>query len=264
VHNINCQFGIRNMLKIAENILEKVVDVVLISVYFNLEFPKYARGKRWKIGSAVESDLENFNYRSLKQALNHLTRNGFIQSFKDSNTLPQISESGKKRLNSIIPFYDEKRIWNGKLYLVAYDLPREKNNTRNKLRLYLKKIGCGMLQQSIWLTPYNPTTLLREFLEEKGIGELVIISSIGKDGAIGDFDQKELIQKVYNLSNLNNRYGEFIKKMKEGKLSRGQGIFLFLSILNVDPQLPFSLLPEDWLGQKAYNIFRKIKAKGNN
>lgn len=247
------------MDKIGEKILEKAVDIVLVSLYFNLEFPKYARGKRWKIEDAIVSDLENFDYRSLKQAFNNLVKKGLIQTFKDSSISPKITEIGKKKLTSVIPFYDEKRIWDGRVYLVTYDLPREKNNLRNILRLYLRKIGAGMLQQSVWITPYNPTDILKKFFEEKDLNELVIISSIGKDGTIGDIDLKQLMEKVYDLSSLNERYREFIVEAEKNKLTPGQCIFNFLSILNDDPQLPFTLLPENWIGQKAYFVFKRLK-----
>lgn len=252
------------MQKIGEKILEKTVDIVLVSLYFNLEFPKYARGKRWKLEDAVASDLDNFDYRSLKQAFNYLAKNGFVQTFKDSLMNPEITESGKKKLISAIPFYDEKRVWNGKVYLITYDLPEKKNNVRNILRSYLKKIGAGMLQQSVWVTPYNPTDVLKNFFEEKDLNELVIISSIGKDGTIGNMDLKQLMEKVYNLSLLNERYREYIVEVEKNKFTAGQCIFNFLSILNDDPQLPFALLPENWVGTKAYLLFKKLKYSERN
>lgn len=247
------------MNKIGEKILERAVDIILASLYFNLEFSKHARGKRWYLEDAVAEDLDQFDYTTLKRSFLYLKKNGFVQIVKDSLTTPKITEAGRKKLTSAIPFYDEKRVWNGKVYLITYDLPREKNNIRNVLRSYLKKIGAGMLQQSVWITPYNPTDVLKKFFEEKDLNELVIISSIGKDGTIGNMDLKQLMEKVYNLCLLNERYREFIVETEERKFTPGQCIFNFLSILNNDPQLPFALLPEDWVGQKAYLLFKKIK-----
>ncbi|MBU1327173.1 hypothetical protein KKB64_04890 [Patescibacteria group bacterium] len=36
------------------------------------------------------------------------------------------------------------------------------------------------------------------------------------------------------------------------------GATRYLSILRDDPQLPFQLLPDNWLGLKAYQLYRKI------
>lgn len=246
------------MRKIGEKILEKTVDLVLVSIYFNFEFAKHARWGRWKIEENVFSDLEKFDYRNLKDAFNYLSRNGFIQTFKERSLTPRITEIGLKKLSSTIPIYDEKRPWDGKIYLVTYDLPVERNKERNTLRYFLRKIGCGMLQYSVWITPYNPTDILRKFFEEKGLNELVIISSIGRDGTIGNMSLQELVEKVYHLDKINERYREFMDEVGSKKNTRGQLIFHFLLILNDDPQLPFALLPENWLGDKAYGLFRKF------
>ena len=129
-----------------------------------------------------------------------------------------------------------------------------------RVRKYLKNIGCGMLQQSNWLIPYNPTNLIQEFIKKHDLSnELILISSIGKNGAIGALTINELMLNVYSLDKLNLRYSEFIFKYKSKSERKEELIFLFLSILNNDPQIPFSLLPEDWLGEEAYVLFKKIK-----
>ena len=76
---------------------------------------------------------------------------------------------------------------------------------------------------------------------------------------IGTKTLKELMEKVFLLSHLNLRYREFVYKAKSGKEKRGELIYLFLSILNEDPQIPFSFLPDDWLGEEAYVLFKKLR-----
>jgi len=137
---------------------------------------------------------------------------------------------------------------------------KDKNKERDYFRKFLRDIGCGMLQQSNWLTPYNPTNLIKKFIEKHELsGDLILISSIGKNGMIGTKTLKELMEKVFLLSHLNLRYREFVYKAKSGKEKRGELIYLFLSILNEDPQIPFSFLPDDWLGEEAYVLFKKLR-----
>lgn len=246
--------------KFCEGIVERAVDMVLLTIYFNMEFPSNVRNKRGMIEEKVQEDLEEFNYQTFKRACNRLKQKGFIQLIKEADTLPKITEAGEKRVKRLIPFYDKKRIWDGRIYLVTYDLPVKKNKERDCLRIFLKRIGCGMLQQSIWVTPYNPTILLKEFIEEHDLlEELVLVSSVERNGAIGGMTFSELIEKVYDLSSINEKYKVFIKEAENNKETRKKSlIFQFLSILRVDPQLPFELLPGDWAGREAYRLFKGL------
>ncbi|MEK6624932.1 MAG: hypothetical protein AABY86_08190, partial [Bdellovibrionota bacterium] len=62
---------------------------------------------------------------------------------------------------------------------------------------FLRKIGCGLLQESIWVTPFNPTELVREFVNDKNLAGTVLVSVLGKDGSIGGMTLEELIENVY-------------------------------------------------------------------
>ena len=118
----------------------------------------------------------------------------------------------------------------------------------------MKKLGCGLLQNSVWLTPYNPKNTLRDFIEEKNLSGAIIVSDIGKDGSIGEENIDELIRRVYRLNELNLRYKELINLIEEKKLNKIQAKFQYLNILQDDPQLPFEILPSDWLGDKAFYL----------
>ena len=67
----------------------------------------------------------------------------------------------------------------------------------------------------------------------------------------------DLVNRVYKLDQLNQRYSEFIFWVRKGRLDKKQIAFKFLSILADDPQLPFDILPYNWLGNKAYKLFKK-------
>jgi DNA-binding transcriptional regulator PaaX len=244
--------------KFSEGLLATAVDLVLVSLFYGFEFMAAGYGKGWRAGRKAHEDLEEFNYETIKRAVVYLRQKGFVQTAKEKFVLPKITAQGKKRVNLILPHYDEKRVWDGRIYLVTYDLPVKQNAERNYLRDFLKKIGCGMLQQSVWLTPYNPTRLIKEFAEEKNLGEVILVSSLGKGGAIGEMSLPELMERVYHLDKLNERYQEFVGEARRNDVDKDRLVFLFLSILQDDPQLPFKLLPNDWLGEQAYKVFQRI------
>lgn len=251
-------------MNLGEKVLKKVVDIALVTVFYNLELLGTKRKDWRKLEIYIGDDLEELNYDTIKRSVAYLRKKGLIQTVREKYALPKITDEGLKRLSSILPKYDEKRIWDKRVYLVTYDLPVSKNKERNDLRFFLKRIGCGLLQKSVWVTPYNPTKLLELFAKEKNLNNLILVSSLGKDGAIGNTDLKDLFIELYKLNKINEEYKEFIFNIKQKKLTKDLLVFQFLNILGRDPQLPFSLLPEWWTGNTAYKYFYKITHQTTN
>ncbi|MGB9637585.1 MAG: PaaX family transcriptional regulator C-terminal domain-containing protein [Microgenomates group bacterium] len=249
----------KDIQNLSEGVLSRLTDLALVAIFFNLEIAFLKRREWWKVDAMVEEDLEEFNYEKLKRALSQLKQKGLIRSIREKSALPEITANGLKRLQTLIPQYDEKRVWDGQLYLITYDLPVEKNRKRDCLRHFLKTIGCGMLQQSLWITPYNPTKLIEKFVEENNLSEdLILVSVLGKGGTIGKMEPRLLIERVYSLLEINERYRQFIFACQDRAKSPNQLIFQYLSVLADDPQLPFALLPDWWEGERAHEIFLKL------
>jgi len=183
---------------------------------------------------------------------------GWIKKTHHRNTPLEITKEGRERLSSLVPIYHEKRAWDNRMYLVTYDIPETHRKQRNILRESLQRIGCGRLQDSVWMTPYNPTDILTDVVEHNNLQGTVIISTIGKDGSIGEESLPELIIRIYCLEELNKRYIVWLEEAKNRKQIDHWIILKYLSILQEDPQLPFSLLPSWWKGDVAY---QQVKSK---
>lgn len=237
--------------KFKEKVISSIVDTALCSLFFGIGFAgSGAANQKIKTEKAVDEMFSAVNYESIKRALRYLKRKGLIDYIKEENNLPIITAQGKQKLESLIPKYNETRTWDSRIYLVIYDIPRERNMIRNYLRDYLIKIGCGKLQDSVWLTPYNPKKLIEEFVEKYKLDlDSIIISSIGKDGTIGNLDLSDLVEKVYKLQEINQKYEQFLVTKNP---------ILFINALSIDPQLPFDLLPSYWVGDDAFNVFKTL------
>lgn len=202
--------------------------------------------------------ITKINYKTFKKALQHLSERKLVaRSRAEKKTF--LTQKGINYLHSFIPVYRKIRTWNHQVYLISYDVPRTISVTRDKLRRFLRQIGCGMLQESLWVTPYNPTDALTQFISDAHIEGTVLVSRLGEGGTIGDENLKELVKRIYKLSALNKRYEEFIERFskKRNMSSRMQITTAYLMILTDDPQLPFELLPKDFLGNAAYELYRK-------
>ena len=203
--------------------------------------------------------LTKVNHRTLAAVWHQLNKKRLVTYHKRKNLYsPEITKFGEERLNKIIPTYERKRPWDKKIYLITYDIPEKYREKRSKLRYFLQKVGAVILQESIWLTPYNLREFINAFIKEEQIPGTIIVSDIGPDGGIGETSIQDLLVKLYFIEELNDRYEEFIRDSKED-VSTKSLLFRYLSILKDDPQLPFELLSKGWLGDKAYLIYERLR-----
>lgn len=248
-------------LSIAEGVFSHVVDLMLwYTVYIaELSIPFNASGKPFRASVAADKFLNQVNYDVIKHAMVHAKQSGWITR-RSRHAIPEITKEGRLRLFQAMPHYDTRRIWDGRMHLVTYDIPEKRSGDRHLLRGYLRRIGCGRLQDSVWITPYNPIDMVRTFIEQRELGGTVIVSDLGQDGAIGEEDIRSLIDRVYALDALSMRYEKWLIDVQNKKNDHWNAI-QYLSILSDDPQLPFPLLPAWWKGDKAYLQIKQVLAK---
>jgi len=253
----------RIVLQASEGLVTTVADLVLFQFFFfGASLGKSASPSDiWRAYNEASDAMEGIDYKAFYNAFYRLKRKGLIKTLKDDVYFgPQITKQGRQRLQEIIPQYREKRSWDKRIYLVTYDVSEERSHLRDDLREVLKRIGCGYLQDSVWLTPYNPRGILEEFVEENSLHGAVIISDTGSDGAVGDKSLKELVYEVYNLDGLNGRYEDFLQEFSKSKKKASMDTVAshYLSILKDDPQLPFELLPTGWRGEEAFELYKEV------
>jgi DNA-binding transcriptional regulator PaaX len=241
--------------KFSQNLLTTAADLVLFRIYL---------GADWKlVGEAGWRGLENafpevpqLTAGKVLRALRFLLKHNYIElAPQEAHLVPQITEEGGKRLDGTFPVYQKERPWDGKFYLINYDVPVGKNSKRDALRRFLKEeLGCEMLQSSVWITPYDPTKPLRKFVEKRKLSERVVVSVLLEDWAPSS------VNDIYGLEEINRRYREFTGRVE----GMGDGVkkmtlaFEYFSILRDDPQLPFELLPDDWPGAEAQEVFEQL------
>lgn len=251
------------LLEVTDGMLSTITEIVLLELFFGLSLlvsGSYS-GSVYHASKMADEMLEDIKTGTVKRTCHQLKSQGYITYVKGKNAAAnaRLTKEGLERVRGVLPQYKEKRNWDGKLYLITYDIPENRRKDRDSLRYFLKKFGCGQLQQSVWVTPHNPKGVLEEIVKENRIAGDIIISDTGKDGNIGRTNFKELMGRVYDLKKINDRYAEYIEMYRSGSFNtREQAIFKFLSIVGDDPQLPYELLPEDWLGDKAHSLFRKF------
>jgi len=246
-------------LQVADKTAETLTDTLLYMFFvWGASFGKHGSLGVHRAFEEAHEALDDFNYQQIKRALSNLVQNEYITRSSVRSALEiEITKLGKKRIASMIPTYQEKRPWDGHVYLISYDIPNQANAARNLLRKYIRRTGGALLQESLWLNPYNPLELLGEFTRAHHIGGTLLISKLGKDGAIGTESLLSLICRIYALDDLTERYDAFLKKY--GNTQRFSPVTLtldYFSILKTDPQLPFELLPKNFPAKQAFHLFQ--------
>lgn len=254
---------VRAARRVGEGLFSRVTDATLWMTIFTAELsiPQSKVGQVFRAQVAADRFLSQWNYSSIKQALAYARRKRLVRPvLRGRHAIPEITEAGKQRLSAIIPVYDEKRIWDARMHLVTYDIPEKEHLKRDALRDYLRAVGAGKLQESVWMTPYNPIDLLRTYVTERQLNGMVIVSDIGENGSVGEEDLRSLVVRVWKLDEINEVYKEWLTEAQCSDRIDHWLLTTYLSILRRDPQLPFTLLPKWWKGDEAYRcVALKLK-----
>jgi len=233
------------ILKMSEGIFSSLIDILLWNVFYFKEISPLGTPRQlYKASIAADRSFGNFNYLTIRNAIYRARSKGWI---KNNLTL---TERGISRLESFMPEYFDQEKWNGNWYLVSYDIPEFKRKYRNMLRENLKKLGFGEMHASLWISPFNFLGEVEKIVKDYYLSPYVILSVSDK---VGREESKIFAQKIWKLEELNVAYSNLIEKAKTAK--KEKLIFEYLAILKKDPQLCKELLPENWLGEKAYLIF---------
>lgn len=241
-------------------VIATAINLTLSLVIFGADLTTGRRSPA-SVTKAAESaaTFTGIDKEILRRAFWKAQNRGLLRRKRERGTeFLEATEQGKTCLKASLPRYFSHRPWDKRLYLVTYDIPEEKHTQRKILQKHLEKIGASRLQYSTYLILWDPTDVLKELIRDHELSGMVIISDTGTDGSIGDRDIDELVWDVFKLEELNQRYKDFIKETKAKHVKLEHLVFLYLSILKDDPQIPFELLPPTWMGDKAYLTFQKI------
>lgn len=255
----------RKIIRLTDGLFSSAIDLTLFCFFAGGEaFAKAAFKRPTYQPDLTETEklLSQINWQTIKNAINHLKKMGLLKSIQHSLLAVEITRAGLEKLSKQLPRYKTRRPWDKMIYLVSYDIERDKNWYRDRLRHLLLSVGATRIHDSLYITPYNPKGILKQFVKENGSHGNILISMLTKDSQIGENpDIKELLWEYYGMEEINLSYKNFIlayQGEKKGQVSPIQVAMDFLAIVKKDPQLPFELLPAKYLGDKAYLLYHRL------
>lgn len=215
---------------------------------------------------------------SFYKSVSRLEKKGFVQKFKrGKNVYLQLTENGEA-------FLEEHRKaarkssqhWDHRWRLVIFDIPEKKGELRTYFRRYLKTLGFGKVQRSVWISPYDLENKVKYFSEKLKISKYVFQLTVDKFKGL---NEKELARTFWDIGKVDSKYTKFIQRYSEefgqlkdrlrqspGNESVLQRRFLgnllwdYQTILAQDPHLPREFLPGHWAGKSARAFVTKCRS----
>lgn len=161
--------------------------------------------------------------------------------------------------------------WDGIWQIVVYSLPEKERRLRHNLRQALTWLGFGALAPGTWISPHNRKVELKNYCNDLGIQQYVEIFS---GVHLGLSHEKDLVQRCWDFEKIAANYQKFIQryesdyeKCQNGNIPSPKDCFVerfwithhFQNFPREDPNLPTALLPTNWVGFKARDLFENYR-----
>jgi phenylacetic acid degradation operon negative regulatory protein len=205
--------------------------------------------------------------KSARQALARAAAEGWLVSERVGRRVRwSLTPPGRRLLTEgaerIYTFHGTDSRWDGKWLVLLVSVPESKRDLRHRLRTQLTWAGFGSPEAGVWISPHpSREAEAQQILKElKLAGEAM--SFTATYGAVGE--EGSMVARAWDLSELENRYEEFMDAFTG--LDPADDAALHAQTLLVhewrrfpflDPQLPSELLPKNWSGAKAAELFHR-------
>jgi phenylacetic acid degradation operon negative regulatory protein len=241
------------------------------------DYIRHASGRIW-IGSLIRL-LGHFgvSQQAVRSTVSRMTQRGQLQVDRIGtrsfySLTPESIKVIEEGAAHIFDARASRERWDGQWHLVTYSIPENARDARDHLRRQLEWMGFGMLANALWISPHDYGRAIEQLADLLGVRAQVEIFTARHGGFS---DSNTLVANCWDLSAINARYAAFIEKYRPlyeqhiCLLQRGDDLEpsrYFVHRFNLiheyrrfsfrDPELPVDLLPPDWHGSEAADLFR--------
>jgi phenylacetic acid degradation operon negative regulatory protein len=240
------------------------------------DYIRHRGGEAWT-GSLIELlGLLGLSEQAVRSTVSRMSRKGWLASHRASrysfySLTPkclQLLEEGAQRI-----FQPRHDPWDGRWHLVSYSIPESKRHLRRRLRRRLVWLGFGALNQATWISPRDLRAEVEQAVNALGVRPYVELFTAEHLAFASD---GEIVSRCWDLERLNDYYAAFIARYEplsrecQARLMAGDSLepqdcfvqrFMLIheyrSSPYLDPNLPPELLPGDWLGETAAQLFQQ-------
>jgi phenylacetic acid degradation operon negative regulatory protein len=168
--------------------------------------------------------------------------------------------------------------------LAVFSVPESERHRRHVLRSELARLGFGMVAPGVWIVPAHPQDTTAETLRRLGLDGYADLFR-AEHLAFGDPAAK--IRRWWDLDELERQYEAFIRAyepalpeptlpeltppepaLQDGPGGGAEAFGAYVRLLTdwrrlpyLDPGLPAELLPADWVGVRAADLFFALRER---
>jgi phenylacetic acid degradation operon negative regulatory protein len=214
--------------------------------------------------------------QAVRSSVHRLKRNGvLVASSREGAAGYELSEEGRDLLREgdELIFRRDRAVLEDGWLLVVFSMPESERDRRHQLRSNLTWLGFGTLAPGVWIAPahlYEPTAAMIHRLGLDAYSELMHTQHL----AFGDLSQK--VRQWWDFEQLDPLYQEFVavhgpvlERRRRGERQGGAEAFAdYVRALTdwrrlpyLDPGLPAELLPPDWIGIRAADLFLALQTE---
>jgi phenylacetic acid degradation operon negative regulatory protein len=242
------------------------------------DYIRHRGGEAWTSSLIELLGLLGLSEQAVRSTLSRMSRKGWLKSHRSGRhslyaQTPKsltLLEEGAQRI-----FHPRHDPWDGRWYLLTYSIPESKRALRRSLRKRLLWLGFGALHQATWISPRDLRSEVEEIVDSLNIHAYVELFAAEHRGFSSD---EEIVARCWNLKELNDYYADFIDRytpayqechaqlmadddfdLADCFVQRFMLVHEYRSSLYVDPNLPLELLPDDWLGRRAAQLFQQYR-----
>ncbi len=149
--------------------------------------------------------------------------------------------------------------------LVVFSVPESERDKRHQLRSQLTRLGFGTVAPGVWVAPGHLADEAAEVLGRRGLAGYVELFRGAHLGAV-----REQVARWWDLDQLHARYAEFLDRQEpvRARVDPDQSFADYVRLLTdwrrlpyADPGLPLDLLPADWNGARAADLFGELSER---
>lgn len=204
--------------------------------------------------------------KKARGALAKLKKQALIEKHtKDNETYYRITAKGEKEFDQTLKPLKAIGSWDGRWRLVLFDIPETKRDVRDRLRRALSKLGLGILQASVWITPNDIKTEIDQISQRLNLVEAIKYFEVSRNKAL----DKKIIEKSWNLPELSDLYRRFNleaerflkinRHLPNHKYSIKKLIYEYALIMQKDPIMPQEFRQKDVLRKKAHQNYLDLR-----
>lgn len=205
-----------------------------------------------------------------RTALSRLALKGrLIRTRVGRRTFYKHTPSGAKRIqevrSQVESFGTAPRDWDGRWWIVAFNVPEADRARRHVLRAQLRERRFGSLYDGVWISPYGSEKALHQMAAGIGVRRVTVMEVC----AHSSFD----VGSVFGLDEVARGYAGYIQDFSPFVLgsasvgvTAGQALILrtvawdrWRRMVLVDPDLPDALLPRGWPRSEARRLFTSLQ-----